>query len=205
MIIAIEGMDGAGKTTICKYIEEKYGFVNVEKPTKYMFEKNGKIDYDAFNKELQKIYKSDNKIRSTFFGAGNLLAVTKFRGRNIVLDRHFASNYFWNGDICLDKYFEELIRVCGKPDITIFLHATPQTRYKRLLKRDRNDLDLHDDSILLDGTIENVDFLEKFALNYAVVETEDRTIGEVCESIDQIVLSIMLKEQGRDKKYGCRL
>ena len=199
MIIAVEGMDGAGKTTICKYIEKKYGFVNVEKPTKYLFEKNGEVDNDTFNRELQKMYNCDNKIRSVFFGAGNLLAVTKFKGNNIVLDRHFASNYFWNGDQCLDKYFGELIRVCGKPDITIFLHATPQTRYKRLLNRDRNDLDLHDDSIFLDGTVENINFLEKFEFNYALVETEDRTIEEVCQAIDEVVCNIVTKEQGSER------
>ena len=205
MIIAIEGMDGAGKTTVCKYIEKKYEFVNVEKPTKYLFEKNGRIDMYSFNSELQKIYNCDNKIRSIFFGAGNLLAVTKFKGKNVVLDRHFASNYFWNGDVCLDNYFEELIRLCGKPDITIFLHATPQTRYKRLLKRDTNDIDLHDESIFLDGTKENIDFLEKFKFNYAVVETENKTIKEVCQTIDEVVCNIVTKEKRSKKSYGCRL
>ena len=30
MIIAIEGMDGAGKTTICNHIERAFNFINIE-------------------------------------------------------------------------------------------------------------------------------------------------------------------------------
>ena len=47
MIIAVEGMDGAGKTTVCKYISSHKNFHMIEKPTKYFFNKHD------FNKVLE--------------------------------------------------------------------------------------------------------------------------------------------------------
>ena len=38
MIIAIEGMDGSGKTTVAKSIEEKLKFKYIKEPLKELFE-----------------------------------------------------------------------------------------------------------------------------------------------------------------------
>ena len=114
MIIAVEGMDGAGKTTICEYIEKKYNFINVEKPTKYLFEdQTGVIDYDKYYETLDMIYQTDEATRTRFFGNGNIIAVTKFPNQDIVLDRHLASNYYWNGNLELHYYYQKLIENYG--------------------------------------------------------------------------------------------
>ena len=159
MIVAIEGMDGAGKTTICKHIEKKYKFINIEKPTKYIFEdKKGKIDYKIYYETLEMIYQTNQVTRSKFFGKGNQIAVTRYPGSDIVLDRHLASNYYWNGNPKLYNYYEQLISICGKPDITIYLYATPKTRYQRLKKRNWKDFDLKDSTIFEDGTEKHIEF-----------------------------------------------
>ena len=38
MRIAIEGMDGCGKTTVSKILVEKLGYKYVDKPFKFLFE-----------------------------------------------------------------------------------------------------------------------------------------------------------------------
>ena len=102
MIIAVEGMDGAGKTTVCKYISSHKNFHMIEKPTKYFFNKHD------FNKVLEEIYNSSPLVRSTFFGLGNILAVNKYDG-NIILDRHLVSNYYWNYSSNLDEIYDILV------------------------------------------------------------------------------------------------
>ena len=200
MIIAIEGMDGAGKTTICNHIERAFNFINIEKPTKYLFEnKNGIIDYKEFYETLDKIYRSDEKTRSQFFGTGNLIAVTRYPNSNIVIDRHLASNYYWNGNKSLNKYYSELIKLCGKPDITIYLHATPKTRYLRLKKRNLNDLDLKDSTIFADGSEKNIEFLKRFNFEYRVIDTNNKSIKEVCREVDHILKEIIIKKEKRKK------
>ena len=202
MIVAVEGMDGAGKTTLCSHIERTFNFINIDKPTKYLFmDDNGSIDYKRYYETLDMIYKSDDITRSKFFAKGNCIAVTKYPNNNIVLDRHLASNYYWNANKKLDKFFEELIKVCGKPDITIYLDATPQTRYKRLKARNLRDFDLNDQTIFADGKEKNIDFLERFGFNYRIVYTDNKSIKEVCREVDHILKSlIMSSNQVRKKK-----
>jgi len=201
MIVAIEGMDGAGKTTMCEYIEKKYKFINIEKPTKFLYEdEKGIIDYKEYYETLEMIYKTDALTRTKFFGQGNIIAVTKYPNSNIVLDRHLASNYYWNGNKNLYSYYEELIRQCGKPDITIFLYATPRTRYKRLKQRNWKDLDLKDSTIFEDGTEKHIEFLDHFNLNYQIINTNDKTIREVYREVDSIMKKLTTEEQKQRKK-----
>lgn len=188
VIIAVEGMDGSGKTTICKHIEKKYNFINVEKPTKYLFiESDGNINYDAFYEMLNKVYKKSKKYRSAFFGKGNELAIKMNYNSNIVLDRHIASNYYWNGSIFLTRFYKRLLFTCGKPTITIFLYATPKVRYERLKKRDKDDIDLYDKTIFEDGTKRYITFLNKMKMTYVIVDTNNKSINEVYKEVDDII------------------
>lgn len=99
---------------------------------------------------LDKIYKLDELTRSEFFGKGNYIAVSKYPNSNVILDRHLLSNFYWNGNIKLYNFYEELIKLCDKPDLTIYLYATPETRYNRLKERNINDFDLNDPTVLVD-------------------------------------------------------
>lgn len=201
MIVAIEGMDGAGKTTICSHIERTFNFINIDKPTKYMFlDDNGNIDYKRFNEALEMVYKSNELTRSKFFGKGNYIAVTKYPDSNVVLDRHLASNFYWNANKNLYGYYEELIQMCGKPDITIYLDATPQTRYMRLKYRNLNDFDLNDPTIFANGIEKNIEFLEHFDFNYKIVYTDNKSIKQVCREVDRILIELIVSNNKNRKK-----
>lgn len=209
MIIAIEGMDGAGKTTISQHIERTFNFIYVEKPCKYLYEnQKGYIDYQKFEKELQYIYKRSPKERSIYFGKGNLIAVNRFKGQNVVLDRHLASNYFWNGDKKLNRYYDALVKECGLPDLTIFLYATPNERYTRLKKRNPKDIDLLDPTVFQDGTFKHIEFFNRYRFNYVMIDTNGKTIGEVCREVDWKIKELIhrkgYKEYERKLQYDCR-
>ena len=209
MIIAVEGMDGAGKTTISSHIERKYGFINVEKPCKYLYaDERGVIDYDKFKRDLKRVYDSDSATRRKYFGEGNKIAVTRFEGADIVLDRHIASNFYWNHDPKSRKsfnYFNNLVKECGTPDLTIFLYATPKERYRRLKKRNPNDVDLKDDTIFEDGTPEHIDFLRRFNFNYVMIDTNGKTIQEVCREVDHCISRLMYNKQDGDSGYAYKI
>ncbi len=202
MIVAIEGMDGAGKTTISNHIERQFGFINIEKPCKYLYEnEKGVIDYSAFYNDLKRVYQESPRVRSEYFGWGNIIAVTKYPESNVVLDRHLASNYYWNGNRKLLKIFDKLIEKCGLPDITIFLYATPDERYKRLYKRNPKDIDLYDKSTFDDGTYKHIEFLNHYGFNYVMIDTNDKTISEVCREVDFIIKEHLYKHEGKDKGH----
>lgn len=81
---------------------------------------------------LNKMYGiNDSIIKSWMIGLGNLYVFRQFQNKNIIIDRHFASNYFWNGSQESKIVFKTMIELIGVPDITFLLYASTETRKKR--------------------------------------------------------------------------
>lgn len=194
MLVAIEGMDGVGKTTVAKYIKDKYNYKFIEKPLHYFYNDGPEKKYEDLMKVANRLYDiNDMVIKSWYFSLGNIYCARMFKNENVVVDRHFVSNYYWNADEECDKLFELLINLCGAPDLTILLYATPKTRMKRLQERDANDSDLDDEDKKDDGFKRMVYFLEKFNLPYTVVNTENKDLFEVEQEISAIMEKLKTK------------
>ncbi len=182
MKLAIEGMDGSGKTTIGREIAKHYDLMYIDKPLHYFFEDSEENGYADLMAVANRVYKiKDSAIRAWFIGMGNILCFRKFE--NFIVDRHFASNYFWNGDMNSDAVFKSMIDIVGVPDLTILLYATPQTRRQRMMLRDKNDKDLNDPEKFQDGYDKMLYFLQNFSIPYICVNTENKSIEEVLEEI----------------------
>lgn len=180
MKIAIEGMDGVGKTTLAKRLAEEYNFKYVEKPLVDFF---GTDDLDAktvFGQFCDKLYQFNNEIpKAWFFGLGNIYTFLKYKDENIIIDRHFASNYFWNGTSKTDCVFEAMIELVGVPDLTIVLYASVNTRNNRLKSRNFLDKDIIDPEKQVLGSDKMINFLEKFNIPYVIINTEGKNKEEV--------------------------
>ena len=185
MMIAVEGMDGVGKTEVCKYISNQYEFVFIEKPLQYFYNDGPNSKYADLMKVANRMYDiKDNFVKSWYFSLGNLYIARMFRDKNIVIDRHLISNYYWNADSETDLIFKTLIEVSGVPDLTIILYATPSTRMERLKHRDPDDKDLMDPDKMDDGLNKMIYFAEKFSLPYVIINTEGKDLEEVKHLVD---------------------
>lgn len=183
MVIAIEGMDGVGKTEIAKYISEKYAFSYIYKPLNNFY--NSTNSTDDMMKTAKKIYEVDSSVlRAWYIGLGNVYTIQMNQGKNIVVDRHYVSNYYWNGDEQSDPVFETLINTCGKPDLTIILYASVEERMKRIMKRDSSDPDLKDPEKYDDGLEKMCYFVQKYNLPYKIINTENLSIEDVKSEVD---------------------
>ena len=124
MRIAIEGMDGCGKTTVSKILVERLGYQYVDKPFKFLFE-NLNINESQLKTLEWKLYETeDEAILTLFYGMGLLYGTRCNYNQDIIYDRHFVSNYYWHGDEETTPLHKELIRLCGKPDLTVLLKAS---------------------------------------------------------------------------------
>lgn len=194
MIIAVEGMDGVGKTEISKHISQQYGFAFVEKPLHYFYSDGAENKYADLMKIARKMYDvNDDVLKSWYIALGNIYVARMFQNENVVIDRHLVSNYYWNGSADSDPVFKALIETSGTPDLTILLYATPKTRMERLRNRDKNDPDLDDQEKKDDGYNKMIYFLEKYNLNYIVIDTEDKTLDDVKQIVDNEILKIKPK------------
>lgn len=141
MHIAIEGIDGVGKSTAAKNLAKELGYILIEKPLHYLFDE-GDSD-ELYIRIRNEVNKSKNKAYTGwFYGLGNIYLYEKFKGKNIITDRHILSNYCWSGDESTDYIFDAIYKTIGAPDFTFIIYADPEAVEKRLRIRDKNDPDL---------------------------------------------------------------
>ena len=202
MKIAIEGMDGVGKSTIAKKVANDYNMVYLEKPLSELFNSDNVDGMEALLSICDKIYDfDDERIKAWFFGLGNIYSYLKYNDQDIVTDRHFVSNYFWNGSERSNKIFENMMDIVGVPDITIILYASVETRLQRLYERDPNDYDLRDPEKHVLGYDKMITFLEKYNMPYYIIDTENKDIESVYEEICVLINNYKDKEKIKKMCY----
>ena len=73
MMIAVEGMDGVGKTVISKHICEQFGFNYIEKPLHYFYNDGVDKEYEDLMKVANRMYDiNDSIVKSWYFSLGDI-------------------------------------------------------------------------------------------------------------------------------------
>ncbi len=138
MLIAIEGIDGAGKTTISRFLRdelEKRGFsvVLLKEPT------DG--EYGRKIKEAEKRFEPEEELKLFLLDRKenvekNVLPALK-DGKVVIMDRYYISSMAYQGARGLDM--DEIRRmneeVAPKPDLVVILDVSPQEGLRRIGKR----------------------------------------------------------------------
>ena len=187
--IAIEGMDGVGKTTTCKLLAERLGYKFIEKNLRFLFDENN--EFDNYFKIRDKVNANPDRLfTSWFYGLGNIYLYTMFKGENIITDRHFLSNYAWSGTDDNTEVYDLLVKKLGFPDLTVILYADETAIFNRLRSRDEYDSDLDKVKKAKEKYEKMVFFCEKYKMPYMVVDTSNLTP-------DQTVELIMKRIEGR--------
>ena len=70
MHIAIEGLDGVGKTQTAKLLAEQYSFTFIEKPLHYLTDIDGMENYLRMMKHINEAM--DDDFKALYYGLGNL-------------------------------------------------------------------------------------------------------------------------------------
>ena len=178
MIIALEGMDGCGKTTIAKRLADKIGYDYIEKPNRDLMNM-GKDEYEDMLKVLYAI--NNPTIIATFIGLGNLLQANV--KDNVVLDRHILSNYYWNGRKENEDIFKSFVKNCPKNTINIVLYASPEIRKNRIIARNPNDEDLDESKVFNLGYDKILKFANENDMNCLIFDTDNLNLDEVFEQV----------------------
>lgn len=182
MLVAIEGMDGCGKSVVAKQLANYLNYEYRDFPNKTFFGMNSK-EYKALCRKVYTL--EDEYAKAWFFGFRNIVA-TKNIHNGVVLDRHLLSNYFWNGTERSEKVFKNLIDLLGRTDLTIILYAGVEERMRRISLRDPNDWDLKDPEKKVFGYDKMIDFAKKYNLPFVIINTEKydlNTTINICKSI----------------------
>ena len=199
MRIAIEGMDGVGKTTLAKILVKKLDYEYVDKPFKFLFDGLNLDENEIKNIEWKLYETQDEALITLFYGMGLLYGTRCNLSENIIYDRHFVSNYYWHGTEETETLHNELIKLCGEPDLTILLKAKISTRMQRIYDRNHDDKDLSNCAIYDDGYDKMEKFLESNGFDYIVIDTDNLMPDEVADialkNIEKRKIKVLTKER----------
>lgn len=141
MLIAIEGIDGAGKTAHAKILKkelEKMGYIviRLSEPTNGKWGKKIKElssrGKNPSTKELFELFFLDRKEDVE----KNIIPALK-KGQTVILDRYYMSSVAYQGAGGLDPAFieSENEKIAPKPDITVILDLPPKIAVERIENR----------------------------------------------------------------------
>ncbi len=181
--LSIEGMDGVGKSTVCQLLTKKLDFEFVEKPLHLLFDEDV-TDFTNYIRIRDIVNKNKNRdFTSLFYGLGSLYLYELYKDKNIITDRHLASNYAWSGVSSNEDIYELLIEKIGKPQLTVILYASSEVISKRLKKRNPSDSDII--KVNKSEKIYNKMkfFCEKYEFKYILLDTENLCPNDIVEKI----------------------
>ncbi len=180
--IAVEGMDGVGKSTVCDLLSKKLGFKNIDKPLRYLFDPNG--DYEEYIRIRDKVnVHPDRVFTSMFYGLSSAYLYAEHGNENIVTDRHLVSNFIWSGEPESYPIFDTLVKTLGQPDMTVILRASQDTILERLNLRDAADSDIPK-AAKTDFVYSKIDlFFERYPMPHIVIDTDGLSPERICDII----------------------
>ena len=185
MHIAIEGIDGVGKSTAAKRLAENLGFKLVEKPLHYLFDEEGEDNYIRIRNDVNK--SKNKKYTGWFYGLGNIFLYEEFKNQNIVTDRHILSNYCWSGAEETDYIFDAIYKTIGSPTFTFLIYADPEAVRKRLVSRDKEDPDLKKVKFIPEAYEKMKKVLNRYEMPSLVIDTTNMNPDEVLNTmIDEL-------------------
>lgn len=181
--ISIEGVDGVGKSTTCKLLAERLGYIFVEKPLHFLLDDCDE-EFEQYKKVAKRVNANSNRnFTAWYYGLNNIYLYDKFKNQNIVTDRHIVSNYCWSGTDYNDDIYNLILTKIGKPKLTVILYATPEIILTRLKKRNINDPDIAKVPKSEKAYERMIYFCEKKKLEYIVIDTSNITTEETVNLI----------------------
>jgi len=181
MHIAIEGLDGVGKTQTAKLTARELDFEFIEKPLHYLTDTEGMDNYLRIMNTINTQMGPD--FTALYYGLGNLYLNTLSAGKNIVTDRYLCSTYFWNCTERNESFFDYLVSICRAPELTVILYADAPVRRQRIMGRDPNDKDLKNKVLPNEQYEKMVGFVQKYGMNYVLLDTSEMTLDAVVKKI----------------------
>lgn len=183
MHIAIEGMDGVGKTTASIILAKRLNFKIIEKPLHYMFDVDDSLTNYVRIRDYINQQVDNDALRAWFYGLGNIFLYHCFKGENIITDRHFASNYYWCGSKETEEIFQCMVNLVGKPDFTFLLYASPEEGVRRIKNRSSEDPDIMKAELYQVAREKMESFLQRYDMDHISIDTTNLSPEDVVEKM----------------------
>jgi len=176
-LIAIEGIDGSGKTTISRHVKnvlEDFGIKAsiLKEPSNSKYGKMLRNAKKRFSPEKELELFILDRIEDV---EKNILPKLN-SGISVIMDRYYYSNVAYQGALGIDP--EEILRrnqeIAPKPDLTILLDVSPEKALERLRKRKGLT------------PFEDVNYLEKVRRIYLSIKSDEIRVVNAEEPLNVV-------------------
>ncbi|MBE8539080.1 dTMP kinase [Geoglobus acetivorans] len=176
-LIAVEGIDGAGKTTIAKHIKEileDFGFRAevLKEPGDSVYGKMIKDSESRFSPEKELELFILDRIEDV---NKNILPRVN-AGICVIMDRYYYSNVAYQGALGIDP--QEILRkneeIAPKPDLTILLDVHPDIALKRIQKRQKIT------------PFEDAEYLERVRELFLSIKSDEIRVVDASQPLDHV-------------------
>ncbi len=179
-VIAFEGLDGSGKSTVAPLVAARLGARYVPMPPVEL----ALIDDGLFRRQR-------SRARYLHYLAGVASVEETLQGREVVVcDRHLASAHALHVDV--DEPMRHALEALPlpPPDVTVVLEVAEPERRARLAARPR-ELDPFERRLLEDDALRARVHARMLAdPNVAVVATDGRTVAEVVDASLKVIAQL---------------
>ena len=205
MLIAFEGMDGVGKSTISSKVANNLTMRHETQKIMDVLNVNPR-DYNKFVKDVRN---SNNSRLPIIFYTFRCM-YDKSTKEDVIVERSMVSVYYFEHEKVSEEEFSYLMSLDTIPDLTFILYGSSELRKERIRKRNPNDEDLNSTEALTDGYPLMLECVKKYKMPYIGINTEKYTEDQVIFICSEIIKNYKSlkddeKEEFREKmndKYG---
>lgn len=197
MVVAFEGMDGSGKSTVASIVSQKVGFKHeTQKLTSIM-----NINSNVFSKLVRCVRESNNSHMAFVFYTLRCM-LDKDSIVDTIVERSIISMYFYENGKVSDNEFKWVVDNYNVlPDITFILYASSEERMKRIYNRNPMDSDLNSWEAMSEGYDIMYRCAEKFDIPCIIIDTEKYSLDEITNICSEIILEYKSLNDEEKKEY----
>ncbi len=200
MKIAIEGMDGVGKSTVSELLAKDLGYEHYEQK---LIDQLG-MDRTFYKKLMKYVRSSDNKQMSAIFFTLKMM-IDNDDNKDSIVERSVTSMVYFEKDNIDEKVLSTIMSLGVIPDITFLLYAPLEQRIERIRKRNPEDSDLKSSEAMVDGYDVMLDFVHQYDIPYIGIDTTNRSAETVAEICKVLIQGFEKCPENRKKEYLKRM
>lgn len=204
VLIAIEGIDGAGKSTQAEILKEKLkkrglDVILLKEPTSSKWGRKIK-EISKKTKSLDPLEELELFVKDREFNVREKILPALKEKKIVIIDRYYISTIAYQGARGIDKDIirERNEKFAPKPDIIFILDIDPEESMQRI-KREREIL--FEEEKFLKEVRKN--FLE-IKINQTYVIDARLRVDEIANKIENLVMEYLMKREGRSGQKKAR-
>jgi thymidylate kinase len=128
MLVALEGVDGCGKTTLCAVLAERLGAAAYATPPKKYLQMREQVDKGASPEEHYRFY------RDGIYDAHDEIIALLRNGCKVVSDRYWLTTYTYHQVMGVAVSRDDFASVI-QPNLTVILTLNYKVQIERMLHR----------------------------------------------------------------------